>query len=146
MFRSVAYLITIYIIIQNHAKVNNLLQTLSKYQVVIIPGNVAVDKKLRFVSYGIDNSELLTCFIFKELKKRQFKIRCHIYKNIDKISKVDVNDYITDQFIDLIYSKDISNFNTSLSKVINQDTIDLIINNNLTLTIGNSFLKGTKII
>ena len=70
-----------------YLEINNILSVLSKHKYLILPGNFGISKTLVPQFYGSDEPEYLAFFIYNELKKRNLKCCCHIYKDISKFNQ-----------------------------------------------------------
>lgn len=65
-----------------YVEINNILSSLSKTKVLIIPGNIGISKNLVSQYYGSEGPEYLAFYLYKELKKRKLKSSCYIYKSV----------------------------------------------------------------
>ena len=128
-----------------YVEINNLLLHLSKNQYVIIPGNFGITKQLNPCFYGTDTPELLLCYIYKELIKRRYKVKAHIYKSCNKLTTIDSLNYPTNDLLDYLKLSDLDTYSNTLDKYFQHETIELIKTYKLLLTIGDTFLEGTKI-
>ena len=118
---------------------NNVIHSLTKCQYLVIPGNFGITRKLDYNMYNNDVPESLSIYIYKELVKRKYKVKSHLYKPIEKISN-------NNELIENIKFIEIDDYKDILEGYIPIEVIDLIKLNKLTISIGNKFLQGTYII
>lgn len=129
-----------------HIEINSILETLTKNEIVIIPSNQGITRKLEATTFGNNGSDLTALYIYKELIRRRLKTKCHIYKMIDGIYLLDKYESITDNLIDEVkLSSNNPEHLKSLNNLLSTNAINLIKKYQLTLTIGKKIYQGTKI-
>ena len=69
----------------DYIEMNNVIHSLTKCQYLVIPGNFGITRKLDYNMYNNDVPESLSIYIYKELVKRKYKVKSHLYKPIEKI-------------------------------------------------------------
>ena len=123
----------------DYIEMNNVIHSLKKCQYLVIPGNFGITRKLDYNMYNNDVPESLSIYIYKELVKRKYKVKSHLYKPIEKICN-------NNELIENIKFIEIDDYKDILERYIPIEVIDLIKLNKLTISIGNKFLQGTYII